>query len=904
MGVDHKQHEQTDARNYLKTIFNKIDAAIFVHDLEGKLVDVNERSLQMFNCTYEEAMSFAISEYWVPGTPLTDYQSVLWQKLMSGENQCLELKARRPKDGPVFDVGVFLSKLSLSDKDLILVVVHDITRYKRVEEELTATKNYLVTILNNMYDAVYIHDFDGRIIQVNDRMLQLHGAKGREEVIGLSIDDVSAPESPFDDLRKFWSKVIAGENQFFEWQGRRLTDGSLFSLEVYLTKLSLPNGDFVLANARDITERKKIENLLTKEKQMFFSVLEDNPHGIALIDSEERFVYINPEFTSITGYIIKDLTSWQDWVRKAYGDEESLEQALSRQRANRTIKKLRHDIICKDGQHKDVECRITYLEGRNLVVLTDTTSQKQAERNLRAEKQKFETFSESLPVGMVIVGGDDEMYLKYANPKFREIFAYNANDPIDLNKWIPLVYDKSGLPLQSMKGWTYVQENLKPEAAGPCVRKVKTKDGTQKYVKFIPIQLETGEILMTCEDVTLSKQAREKLTERNLELEVLNDIVSSVSHSLHLPEILDSVKRVFVEKLEISAGGIFFYDRLNKRLRMEMLWGVPDVMRTEFEAFALCCFTNGTPIDEDGVRFMRDQLGPSVDPFDGFQQQEWKCYLCMALFEEGEIQRMIFLADKDCGRFGDDHIAFYGAIAKQIGVATQNARLFEQVHQSQIEMKTLSQRLVNVQEAERRYVARELHDEMGRVLTGLNLALEMHTQELGREPTARLLEAKSTVCELVASLRELSLRLRPSMLDDLGLLPTLRWYLERFHNKTNIRVLFEHADVDNKRFAAEVETAAYRIVQEASTNVARHAKVNEVAVRVWCEDKAIKVQIEDHGVGFDSESILQAGSAGGLSGMKERALLLGGCFTIETQPGFGTRLIAELPTGDQDQERL
>jgi PAS domain S-box-containing protein len=109
LGVDHKQHEQTDARNYLKTIFNKIDAAIFVHDLEGKLVDVNERSLQMFNCTYEEAMSFAISEYWVPGTPLTDYQSVLWQKLMSGENQCLELKARRPKDGPVFDVGVFLS---------------------------------------------------------------------------------------------------------------------------------------------------------------------------------------------------------------------------------------------------------------------------------------------------------------------------------------------------------------------------------------------------------------------------------------------------------------------------------------------------------------------------------------------------------------------------------------------------------------------------------------------------------------------------------------------------------------------------------------------------------------------------------------------------------------------------
>jgi PAS domain S-box-containing protein len=545
------------------------------------------------------------------------------------------------------------------------------------------------------------------------------------------------------------------------------------------------------------------------------------------------------------------------------------------------------------------------LEDRSFVVLTDVTAQKRAEESLRAEKQKLETVCENLPLGMVLIGGDENPYLKYVNPKSKELFGYAPDDVPEINEWAAAVYQESGLPRDVMPTWINVLKKMEPEAAKPRVRKVKAKDGKEKYIKFIPIQLETGDILMTCEDVTVSKQAREILQERNLELEALNDLIAPVSTSLHLPQLLNNMKRIFVEKLKISAGGIFLNENQSNKFKLEMLWGVPDSTRSEFEAFALRCYTDGIPVHEGDGMLVRSRLSlSSASLLDRFQHQEWKGCLCISLPEEGEIQGMVFLVDKDYERFGDDQVAFYRAVGEQIAVATQNARLFEQVQQSEIQMKALSLRLVDVQEAERRFVARELHDEVGQVLTGLNLVLEMHTQELGREPTARLLEARSTVNELVDSVRELSLRLRPSMLDDLGLLPTLRWYFERFYNKTNICVLFECARVDNKRFAAEVETAAYRIVQEASTNVARHAKVNEVAVRVWCEDKAIKVQIEDHGVGFDSESILQAGSAGGLSGMKERALLLGGCFTIETQPGFGTRLIAELPTGDQDQERL
>jgi signal transduction histidine kinase len=225
----------------------------------------------------------------------------------------------------------------------------------------------------------------------------------------------------------------------------------------------------------------------------------------------------------------------------------------------------------------------------------------------------------------------------------------------------------------------------------------------------------------------------------------------------------------------------------------------------------------------------------------------------------------------------------------------QNARLFEQVRQSDREMKALSLRLVNVQEAERSYVARELHDEIGQVLTGLKLTLERHALEQGKKTGAHLLnEAKETVNKLQTFVREFSLDLRPSMLDDLGLIRTLPWHFERFRKATNIRVHFQHSGVEDQRFSLEAETAVFRIVQEALTNVARHAKAEEAVVRLWFDDKDLKVQIEDHGQGFDPRSLV-AGVTNGISGMRERASLLGGSFTIESHPGSGTRLTAELP---------
>jgi PAS domain S-box-containing protein len=213
-------------------------------------------------------------------------------------------------------------------------------------------------------------------------------------------------------------------------------------------------------------------------------------------------------------------------------------------------------------------------------------------------------------------------------------------------------------------------------------------------------------------------------------------------------------------------------------------------------------------------------------------------------------------------------------------------------------LKFLSRRLMEVQEAERRNIALELHDEIGQVLTGLKLSLEMGTRLPPEEVGESLAQARLLVNELMARVRKLSLDLRPAMLDDLGLLPALLWHFEHYTAQTQVRVSFKHSGLEKRRFGSEVETGAYRLVQEALTNVARHAQVQEVTVRLSTHQQMLVIDVEDRGKGFDLEAVLSASETSGLAGMRERAVLLGGRLTIKSQPGSGTHLTAELALTD------
>ena len=209
-------------------------------------------------------------------------------------------------------------------------------------------------------------------------------------------------------------------------------------------------------------------------------------------------------------------------------------------------------------------------------------------------------------------------------------------------------------------------------------------------------------------------------------------------------------------------------------------------------------------------------------------------------------------------------------------------------------LQALSRRLVEVQEAERGYLARELHDEIGQLLTGLHLMLNPNHDWTLAVARPRVEQARGIVAELLERVRGLSFDLRPSALDLLGLLPALLALFERFAEQTKIVVDFGHHGVET-RLQPEVETTAYRIVQEALTNVARHAGVTSATVRVWATPDMLNLQIEDQGRGFDPYIALATPLSSGLAGMYERVKLLDGHLTIESRPQAGTQITAALP---------
>lgn len=231
------------------------------------------------------------------------------------------------------------------------------------------------------------------------------------------------------------------------------------------------------------------------------------------------------------------------------------------------------------------------------------------------------------------------------------------------------------------------------------------------------------------------------------------------------------------------------------------------------------------------------------------------------------------------------------ALREEIEVRRQRE---EEIRVSREELRALAMRLVEVQEEERRFIAHELHDEVGQLLTNLKILLDLALRQTGEANRQLTEQSVGLASELLDRVRQMSLNLRPQMLDDFGLLPALEWLFKRHEKQTGMCVHFKHSRLPEE-ISKALETAVYRIIQEALTNVTRHAGVKEVTVRLWCDSEALGMQVEDRGTGFDVDRVLARGSSCGLAGMRERALMLGGQFTVESSPGAGCILTIELP---------
>ncbi|MFA5787757.1 MAG: ATP-binding protein, partial [Actinomycetota bacterium] len=233
-----------------------------------------------------------------------------------------------------------------------------------------------------------------------------------------------------------------------------------------------------------------------------------------------------------------------------------------------------------------------------------------------------------------------------------------------------------------------------------------------------------------------------------------------------------------------------------------------------------------------------------------------------------------------------------------VGIAVENSDLLERLQEKEETLEGLLRTTLAAQEEERRRVAREIHDDSSQVLSALIMNIDLlQNQPACPEPFRVKLEAAKALAEEAArNLDKIMVDLRPALLDELGLAAALRWYVAQVREVWDVPVelLVEQA----RRLPEHVEVTAFRIAQEALGNAVRHSRARHVRVSIEAGERTAKVEVEDDGVGFDvpeAMSRARTGQTAGLVGMRERAELLGGSLRIESRPGEGTKVAAEIP---------
>jgi signal transduction histidine kinase len=389
------------------------------------------------------------------------------------------------------------------------------------------------------------------------------------------------------------------------------------------------------------------------------------------------------------------------------------------------------------------------------------------------------------------------------------------------------------------------------------------------------------------------RKATDALRQRADDLATLNDSSKSFLDNFEITNIFQTICRLAVTRLGLDVAWIETRAQYEKGEGRIIVYGAsPGSVSSLKEKWPSLDFMQDlfSPIIKD--------LGDSPTP-GGFKNQVYKAYAVFPLLFSNQLVGTLRLLSQRRDFFSDDTQILLQSYTNLAAVAIQNTLLFDEVRRSNRQLHGLSQRLMKAQEEERLHLSRELHDESGQLLTALTVQLGLLERSLDQPGTLRdrIEELKDTANTIQDNLHKLAVNLRPASLDHLGLVTTLGQFISEFHRQYGIPVDFEAVGMQGKRLPIELETAFFRIVQESLTNVVLHAQASRVDVLLNQHNYNVVMIVEDDGIGFTP------GSPGledhlGLFGMRERIEMLGGSFVIESSPGKGTTVKAEVPYHD------
>jgi len=438
---------------------------------------------------------------------------------------------------------------------------------------------------------------------------------------------------------------------------------------------------------------------------------------------------------------------------------------------------------------------------------------------------------------------------------------------------------------------------------------VKRGESEERHVDIIasPVRDSQGKIVEVVElmrDVTDAKRLEKQLKEAHRNLLALNTISSTVSESLELDTILNSALDKVLDLMKGDTGGILLLDEesqtlsyaVHRGLSEEFVRGIAGLRLGEGIAGKVAQL--GEPIYVDNISKDSRLTRPVV------VKEGLRAFASLPLQSKSKVLGVMNIASHSIRRFTPEDIQLLNSIANQIAVAIENAQLYNEVQRKEEIRGELLRLVISTQEEERKRIARGLHDETSQALTSLAVHLESVMASLSPDAEAvktRLREIQSLAVQILDEIRKVIYELRPTLLDDLGLVAALEWYAENYLETASITVHLE-TEGSERRLPIRTETELFRIIQEAFTNIVRHANAESVSVSLQFGENSVAMYIEDDGKGFDIEEVMRSrhDERGlGLLGMKERAELLGGLLSIQSQPGLGTKIDVEVPNGKE-----
>jgi len=829
--------------------------------------------IQEFNSVYREMLGYSEDELkQLTYTDLTPHQwhafeakIVEEQVLKRGYSDVYEKEYRR-KDGTVFPVELrtFLIRDDTGQPTGMWAIVRDITERKRAEAALR--------------EKEYMLSESQRIAQIGSWKAELNGtiiwSAETYRIYGVAPESFTLTKDTFVELvhpddrqamRDWIDKCHAGEKPCaLDFRIIR-PDGTVRFLRGQGELIYGPDGkpSHLAGTVQDITERKHAEAALAESEARFRALAETTAAAIVVYQGN-RFRFVNPAAQRLTGYTEAEALAASFWDIVHPDHRELVRQrGLARQRGEPVPSRYEFKIITKNGEERWIDFSAGTImfggEPAGLATAFDITDRKRAEAALRESEERFRLLAESSLVGIYLFQDDKFIYV---NPALAAIFGYSVDEIVGKMSPLDLTHpDDRGLVVENIH--RRIAEGL------PSLRyefRGLRKDGTALYLE--------------------SHGGRLKYRDRPAIMGTLVDI----TERKRIEAALRKSEQRYREMLEQAPSAIFVHDttgrliEVNKKACESLGYSRAELLGKHIGE-----------IDPEAIRAGKDKLWENV-----LKGQQ-------VTLQSRHVRKdgTSFPVEITLGSIHLDQGPAIFGVAQDI---TERLRAEEALH-------ALTARLQEVREEEGARIARELHDELGQLLTGLKMDLHWVERDLeDQKPTKRvnvlldkIVGASELVDTAIKTVQRICAELRPALLDKLGLVEALKCEARQFQKRTRIKCKLHMPDTEPV-LPPEVATACYRICQEALTNVARHANATTVEIELQVENPKpqrtskqrdhqtprLVLEIRDNGCGIAPAKVAHSQSLG-LIGMQERARALGGTLTIRPGPKGGTIVTLSVP---------